>query len=81
MPLACVHHTTYKNLQALKLQYPTSEGYCIHEPIVFQFQKPENGSEPYILVSIQDERCVVAANPPSRIVSSVTELKIQALLY
>lgn len=67
-------------MQALKLQYPTSEGYCIHEPTVFQFQKSEDGSEPYILVSIQDDRCVVAANPPSRIVSSVTELKTQDLL-
>ena len=71
----------YKILQALKQQYPTSEGYCIHEPIVFQFQNPEDGSEPHILVSIQDDRCVIAANPPSRIVSSVTELKVQALLY
>ena len=49
-------------MKALKLQYPSSEGYRIHEPII----KPEDGSEPHILVSIPDERCAVAANPPSK---------------
>ena len=64
----------FYSIQALNAQYTDREGYYVQEPTAFKFKDPEDGTDPYILVSIQDEECncIMAANPPDRKVCIIT---------
>ena len=54
------------------MQYPEREGYYVHEPVIFKFKDPGDGSDPHILITVQGEEryCIIAANPPDRKVSN-----------
>ena len=60
-------------VQSLRSQYTEEEGYLIRKPKSFTLRDPGDGSEPYLSIQVEDERCVAAANPKNKQVSITTD--------
>lgn len=53
-------------MQALKSQYTEKEGYLIRKPKMFMFKDPGDDLEPYLSIKVEDEGCLMAADPENK---------------